>query len=147
MNTGGFGHPAPPVVSRESIELQRVAGHIAESVRASMPSGYWLNTEADIAPTLLRLVFHYRRGSAPKTLEDIQTVEVDLIAGHPIDDSTWIGALIDHVIELIQSGSSDIIFPKPLDYFRYTNDAGKTVFEQGKAFELQRPKSSGPDGN
>ena len=147
MNADGTGRPAPPVVARESIELQRVASRIAESVRDRIPAGLWLNAEADIAPTLLRLVFHYRKGSAPKALEDHQTVEVDLIAGHPIDDSAWIGALIDDVIELIQSGSSDLISPKPLDYFRYTNEAGETVFEQGRAFELQETKSSGSDGS
>lgn len=135
MISYGNGQPAPPPVSREIVELQRAASRIAAKVKERMPQGCWLNIEAEICTSLLRLVFHYRKGNAPKSWHEIETVEVDLVPGHPLDDLAWLSSIGDEVLELIESGSSDLIIPKFLDYVRYVDDSGGTVFEGGMAHE------------
>lgn len=140
------GQAAPPPVSREIIELQRAASRIAAKVKERMPQDHWLNIEADICASLLRLVFHYRKGNAPKAWHENETVEVDLVPGHPLDDLAWLSSIADEVLELIESGSSDLIIPKFLDYVRYIDDSGETVFEEGKAHERHRSFPPGQEG-
>lgn len=146
MISYGNGQPAPPIVSREFVELQRAASRIAAKVKERMPQGHWLNIEADIRTSLLRLVFHYRKGNAPKAWHENETVEVNLVPGHPLDDLAWLSSIADEVLELIESGSSDLIIPKFLDYVRYVDDSGKTVFEEGKSHEHHRSFAPGYEG-
>ena len=141
MNTYGNGRPAPPAMAREAVELQRVAGRIANTIRHRADGDYWINIEADVSPTLLRLVFHYRAGSSrPRADNEARTVELNLIAGHPIDDSAWVASVIDDVWRDICQGESDLIVPHVLDFVRYVAEDGGTIFHDGNALEFARAK-------
>jgi hypothetical protein len=133
MTEYGDGRKAPPAnLARESIELQRAGGRIALGVRARIPDGYWLNIEADVSPNLMRQVFHYGKLAPTGERGSEETVELDLIPGHPIDDPEWLSTLTAGVLELIASGASDLIIPRPIDYVKQCDTSGKTVYEDGR---------------
>jgi hypothetical protein len=133
MTEYGDGRKAPPAgLPRESIELQRAGGRIALGVRARIPDGYWLNIEADVSPNLMRLVFHYGKLAPTGERGSEETIELDLISGHPIDDSVWLSTLTADVLELIASGASDLIIPHPIDYVRLCGISGETLHEEGR---------------
>jgi hypothetical protein len=131
MNEYGSGKAAPPPMPREAIELERAASYLAEKVRFHLPDRYWVNIEADISVVIMRLVFHY--GIERKKL--IGTVEIDLRPGQPIDDRAWLDSYVSNVVDLIRDGESDLIIPQSLDYLRYCDDAGKTLYQEGSFFE------------
>jgi hypothetical protein len=128
--TFGDGKPAPPTMSREMVELQRAASKIALSVRLKSGEDFRLNIEADIAPTLARLVFHYKHHTLLR--KHAGAVEVDLTPGYPIDDLDWLDGIADGVTELMKAGESDLVIPRVLTYVRYTNQSGETVYEEGR---------------
>ena len=137
----GDGQPAPPILPRESIELQRAASQIAISLRGQLPDQYWLAIVADIAPNLLRLVIHYREPRLGNSGET-QTLEINLHSGLPIENPRWLDELSNQICGMISRDESELVIPRPLDYYRHLDAMGNTLYEAGNAFSRLRPNTS-----
>lgn len=129
----GDGQPAPPAdLPRESIELQRAGGRIALRVRDRLPEGRWLHIEADVFPNLMRLVFNCGKFTSPGKRDVTEIIELELVPGYPLDDSIWLNTLAADVLEMISSGATGIILPRPIDYVRLCDASGETLHEAGR---------------
>jgi hypothetical protein len=120
------------------IELQRACSRIAYGLRDRFPESLWCNIEADISPELVRLVIHYGDNAHRRDEKLMNTVELDLHPGHPVDDGKWISGLVDSILELVHRNESDLIIPQPFDYTRLCDSSGQTIFEEGKAMEFKK---------
>lgn len=103
----------------------------ASALRAKVPE-LAINVEADVSPTVARLVFHY--ADSPRLMPDaMKTVEINLNAGLPLDNADWLNRQVDLLAAKIKAGESDLVIAGDLDYVRLVDADGHTIFERGKA--------------
>jgi len=137
--TFGDGTATPPLLSRESVELQRACITLAWLLRKALPENLWSNIEADVAPHVARFVVHY--ADSLRFVPDLaKTVEIHLHPGLPLDRSDWLEAQVDALVDMINRGASDLVLPMDVDYLRLIDEGGSTVFEYGKAVEFPLTK-------
>lgn len=129
----GDGRPAPPIVSRETIDLQRACELVCESVQARLPKGVLTKAELDLSPTLARLFFHYTEITY-RTLceENSHTIELDLTVTQAYAGDAWLRKRADEVLETMAQNASDLLIPEsPFDYLRICDHQGNALYEQG----------------
>lgn len=123
----GDGRIGPPRLCRETIEQQRAANKIARIVRKKLAGQIILNIEAQLSPTLTRLVFHYGYDGLFKN-----TVEFDFTAGDPLDDNEWLNETAKIILKTIASARSELFISQDIDHINVMDSNNKCIYEFGK---------------
>ncbi|MBF7728596.1 hypothetical protein [Pseudomonas sp. N040] len=120
----GDGKPAPPIVCREIIELQRASNKIARTITKKLLDSHSFDFSISISPTIVRFVVAYGIKNKPDGV-----VELNFVIGDPIDDAKWIKEVANRVIATIRSDESELYIYKIVDELLIDSNDGSTIYQ------------------